>query len=482
MASSSAGKIQQITYEKRLEILQKLEEGVSPDKLAAEYGLHKRTIQKYRKNATSIRQFSDCTSCLHSKRIRPVLHGIVDSRLYTWVMERRALGDVLTNNLLQKKAMELHIEFGGPSNFVASNGWLECFKRRHNLRLGGVYREWVGVNAFAPEKFPEELNRILTDEDIFEDDVYVMDVMSLMWKALPQRLLLHEGEQWVNSRKIKKDCITVALCANTTGAHKLPILFVHKYANPRALKHCMQLLPVVYKNEPNSWITEPIFNDWYTNYFKQSVKEYQVQQNRVGKVLLLVNNSKGLILSEEALEDCQFKQMFLPSNTTSRMQPMDQSIITKCKKLFRHKLLCRVLQHDIGVQQFYLDYDIKDCIDMIAEAWDMITATTIQNLWRHILCRSSLDNTSERQDSNDCVPEDMQQFGEIINENDITEWISECEKEESIVIKEDNTDSQHSEIESEIDYIFHGLAIWAETKPEFIKLNANILIDYFKQK
>ncbi|XP_054008672.1 jerky protein homolog-like [Hylaeus anthracinus] len=246
-----------------------------------------------------------------------VLHGIVDSRLYTWIMERGALGDVLTNNLLQKKAMELHTEFGGPSNFVASNGWLESFKRRHNLRVGGVYREWVDVNAFAPEKFPEELNRILTDEDIFEADVYVMDVMSLMWKALPQRLVLHEGEQCVNGRKISKDCITVALCANTTGAHKLPILFVHKYANPRVLKHCMQLLPVVYKNEPNSWITEPIFNNWYTNYFKQSVKEYQVQQNRVGKVLLLlVNNSKGLILSEEALEDCQFTIQYNFKNAT----------------------------------------------------------------------------------------------------------------------------------------------------------------------
>ncbi|XP_043258793.1 tigger transposable element-derived protein 7-like [Colletes gigas] len=482
MASTPAGRIHQITYEKRLEILQKLEEGATADQLAAEYNLHKRTIQKYRKNATSIRQFSESSSCLHSKRIRPPLHGVVDARLYRWVLERRALGENLTDNLLQEKAMKLHAEFGSSTKFVASNGWLECFKKRHNIRFTSVYREKSDMNTMPSEKFSDELRHILIQENIDERNVYNMYETSLMWKALPQRTLVHTEEQWVKSTKIRKDRVTVAFCANATGTHKLPPLFIHKYANPRALKHCKHILPVIYKNEQNAWINKDLFNDWYINHFKPSVKQYQLQHQHVGKVLLLMDNYIGQVFSKEAQEEPQFKLMFFPSNTTTIIQPMNQGVISKCKKLFRHKLLSLVLQHDSKVKQFYVDYDIKDCIDLIAEAWDAITPVTIQNSWRKILYQPSADNTFKRHDSNAYMLKEWQQFEEIIHVDDIIEWITKCEKEESIIVKEENTDSQDNEIEQEIDYIFNGLTTWTKTQPEFIKLHANILIDYYNQK
>lgn len=53
---------------------------------------------------------------------------------------------------------------------------------------------------------------------------------------------------------------------------------------------------------------------------------------------------------------------------------MDQGIIAKCKKLFRHIVLCQVL-HDIT--KFYSDYDIEACIDLINETWNLITPQII---------------------------------------------------------------------------------------------------------
>ncbi|XP_053987627.1 jerky protein homolog-like [Hylaeus volcanicus] len=481
MASTPARKLQQVTYEKRLEIVQKLEAGVTVDQLVAEYGLAKRTIQRYRQNAISIRQNLENSNCLRSKRIRPLLHDTVDTRLYTWYLEKRALGDILSDSLLKEKAMELHAEFGESSNFAASNGWLECFKNRHNIRLVGVYGETADANELTAEKFQEKLRQVLIEENIDEEDVYYMNETCLMWKALPQKALFQGEELCLSGRKIKKDRVTVAFCANATGTHKLPPLFIHKYATPKALKHCRHCLPVVYQTEQNGYINEVLFNDWYTNHFKPSVRQHQLHQGRAGKVLLLVDNCRGHTLAEKAREDPQFKQLYLPSNTAALIQPMDQGITAKCKQIFRHKLLRRVLQHTNGIKQFYGDYDIKDCIDLIAEAWKGITSTNIQTSWRKLLRRPPVDETYESEDTNTFIQEDLQEFQDTIQYNDVVNWISECEKEERVITEEDNMNSEHSEIEEETDFIFSTLATWTETQPDFIKQFANILIDYYNQ-
>ncbi|XP_054008894.1 jerky protein homolog-like [Hylaeus anthracinus] len=477
---ASSRKLQQVTYEQRLEIVQKLKEGATLDQLAAEYGLHKRTIQRYRQNAISIRQLSKSSNVLHSKRIRPPVYGDVDTLLYTWLSERRALGNMLTDKLLMEKAMELYEEVGGPLDFKASSGWLKIFKKRHNIHLVDMQGENADTNLLAAEKFQDELRNMLINKDIDEEDVYTIHGTSLLWKALPERTLVHEGEE-VKEGKIRKDRVTVAFCANATGTHKLPVLFVHKNANPRALKHCKHNLPVVYKYQKNAWINDDLLNDWYIHHFKPYVRQRQLQQNRVGKVLLLLNNCTGHIISEVAQEDYQFKQLFLPPNTVALIESTNQGILSKCKKLFRHKLLCQVLRHGNEVKQFYVDYDIKDCIDLIAEAWDAITATSIRHSWNKIMRRPFSDNTFQGQDSKAWMSEDFQQFGELIHVNDIMEWISECESEEERM-EDENSDMEYNVAEEETDYLFSELTTWAKAQPEFIKLHANVLIDYHNQQ
>lgn len=470
MATIPARK-EQNTVAKRLEILQKLEKGVPAEKLAAEYGINKRTIYRYRNNAASIRRFSESPNSMDLKKKPTLLHEDVDNRLYAWISERQALGEVLTDNLLQKRARELHAEFASPSNFTASRGWLRCFKRRHGMHLAGIHGEKADAKELATEKFLEELSGIIDEENIDEENVYNVDETSLMWKALPRRTLAHEGEQGMEERKVKKDRVSVVFCTNATGTHKLPPLFINKYANPRALKHCIHSLPVVYKSQNNACIDETVFNDWFTNHFKPSVWQHQMQKYREGKVLLLVGNCKGHMSSQQTWEDSQFKIMFLPTNTSSIIQPMDQGIIAECKKLFRHNLLRRVLRYG-GIRQFYADYDIKDCIDIISEAWGEITALNIRNSWRKLLDRSPSAEETEEQDSKANVKQDSGQLGQnILPSEEMIEWFSECDKAESTAAEEE-----------EMDRTFNALWAWAESEPKLIKLHAQFLIDYYNLK
>nr|XP_012134947.1 PREDICTED: jerky protein homolog-like [Megachile rotundata] len=455
---------EEITLAKRLEILQKLDNGANLRELAAEYGINKRTMQRYRRNAASIRKLSETAIDMGMKRRRASLHEDVSTRLHAWVIERRALGETLTDSTLQEKAKQFHKEIGGSSHFAASRGWLWRFKKRYNLRSVGTHKEKLDETELAVENFGKELTELISKENIDEENIYNLEETRLMWKALPQKLLDQDEEQMKDK---KKNYITIAYCANATGTHKLPLLVINKYPNPRALKHCKHLLPVIYKSESNNELDETIFKDWYINHFKSSVRQHLLQKQEEKKVLLLVDNFKRHMLPKEAQDDFQFKLMFLPSYASSTIQSMEQGISEKLKKLFRYKLLQRVSKFDGGIRQFYADYDIKDCIDLIFESWNDITVANIKTSWNKLLNQSSLDENSEQQDFRIKMEE--------ISSTEIAEWFSECEEAEATI--EETTEQSCCPIEEEEIYrMFHNLTNWAEMEPEFgIQWRENIV-------
>lgn len=119
-----SGKRYTVTVGKCLEILQKLEECLSIDDLAIEYGISQTTIRRYKQQSTSIRELSENPMRAQSKRQRASSYEDMEARLYEWFLARRALGDIVPNALLWKKAKELENEFGSSSNFMASQEWL----------------------------------------------------------------------------------------------------------------------------------------------------------------------------------------------------------------------------------------------------------------------------------------------------------------------------------------------------------------------
>ena len=113
-------------------------------------------------------------------------------------------------------------------------------------------------------------------------------------------------------------------CSNMDGSDKLPLLVIGKAANPRCFKN-VKSLPVQYHANTKAWITSEIFVSWVKELDKKMKKK-----NR--KIALVVDNCPA----HPQIPGLQSVELvFLPPNTTSKTQPMDQGIIQNLKVHYR---------------------------------------------------------------------------------------------------------------------------------------------------
>ncbi|CAI6377520.1 unnamed protein product [Macrosiphum euphorbiae] len=110
-----------------------------------------------------------------------------------------------------------------------------------------------------------------------------------------------------------------------TGSYKQKLLVIGKSKTPRCFKN-VKNLTVDYKSNKKAWMTGDIFSDWLKEWDKQLAKEKR-------HILLTVDNCPA----HPPVQTEFIKLVFLPPNTTSVLQPMDQGIIKALKVKFRKK-------------------------------------------------------------------------------------------------------------------------------------------------
>ena len=87
-------------------------------------------------------------------------------------------------------------------------------------------------------------------EEYDEEFIYNADETGLNWKKLPNKSLASICEQTAPGYKTSKECVTILVCANATGRHRLPLFFIGKLKNPRCFT-CIKNLPVEYDYQKN---------------------------------------------------------------------------------------------------------------------------------------------------------------------------------------------------------------------------------------
>ena len=93
-------------------------------------------------------------------------------------------------------------------------------------------------------------------------------------------------------------------------------------------------LGLEYYNKKKSWITTAVFNTWITN-CNHNLKWMQGNH----KVVLCVDQASSHVLQDLS----NIRIQFLPPNTTSKLQPMDQGVIRSLKCHYRSRLTERYL-------------------------------------------------------------------------------------------------------------------------------------------
>ena len=101
--------------------------------------------------------------------------------------------------------------------------------------------------------------------------------------------------------------------------------------------------------------------------------------------MLLLDNCPG---HPKDVELSNIELVFLPENTTSLIQPLDQGIITNLKGHYRSKLHYRIIQAmdlnpSLTLTEAQKKASMLDALHLIAESWDMVSEETIKNCFKH---------------------------------------------------------------------------------------------------
>ena len=108
---------------------------------------------------------------------------------------------------------------------------------------------------------------------------------------------------------------------------------IGKAKNPRCFKN-IKKLPCRYRPQRKSWMDSILFEEWV----RDVNKKIQAQRK---KIALIIDNCPAHPIIENL---SHVKLVFLPPNTTSASQPMDQGVIRCLKVHYRKQLVKLILQ------------------------------------------------------------------------------------------------------------------------------------------
>ncbi|GFX47736.1 tigger transposable element-derived protein 1 [Trichonephila clavipes] len=172
-------------------------------------------------------------------------------------------------------------------------------------------------------------------------------------------------------------------------------LLINKSLRPRALKgKDLKQLPVHWMANPKAWMTTAIFTEWFNNCFVPEVEAYMKEKSLDFKVLLIVDNAA----SHPQLKHPNVQLVFLPPNTTSLIQPLDQGITATFKKYYiktTYKFILNKLENEsLTVKDVWKQFSIFDCLIHVASASAQIRPRTLNACWKKIWPAYVTDNTT----------------------------------------------------------------------------------------
>ena len=163
------------------------------------------------------------------------------------------------------------------------------------------------------------------------ENIYNADEFGLFYQCLPDKSYQLKTEK-CSGGKHSKIRITGLAAANAVG-NKLPMFVIGKAKNPRCFKN-IKKLPCRYRSQRKSWMDSVLFEEWV----RDVNKKFQAEGR---KVALIIDNCPAHPIIENL---SHVKLVFLPPNTTSVSQPMDQGVIRCLKAHYRKRLVKLILR------------------------------------------------------------------------------------------------------------------------------------------
>lgn len=179
---------------------------------------------------------------------------------------------------------------------------------------------------------------------------------------------------------------------------------------------------MIWKSNRKAWVTRQIFQDWFVDCFIPEVKTFCEENDIPFHILLLLDNALG---HPEYLDDlhADVQVKYLPPNTTSILQPMDQGVIATFKKYYLRRTFSQAVRQTEGrgitLRQWWKEYDILKAVRNIGASWSEVSDSTLSAVWSKLL-PTVRNDASELEDESQSVVRNVVSLGNDI-ELDITE-------------------------------------------------------------
>ncbi|XP_006009662.1 tigger transposable element-derived protein 2-like [Latimeria chalumnae] len=324
------------------------------------------------------------TEGLSRKRACTASDAPLDTAVYNWFVQERAVGTPISGPIVKAQAEKFCQKLNGDNNFAASQGWLDCFKRCHGISQVKILGEIRSADSEAASTFPDDLKAYLEEEGFTEEQFYNADESGLYFKKLPDTTLaVKNDEKKSEGFKQDKNRVTFLFTCNKTGNHKLTPLCIGKSRQSCCFHHTnMKSLPIEYKNSKNAWMTGDVIKDWFFKSFVPSMRCHLCSKRLPEKAVLLLDNCPAHPPAESLkTSDGNIKVFYLPKNTTSKIQPLDQGNIVNFKKAYRKELVKELVASDNSITDHLKKYSLKDMMYLADKSWKSITRSCIENCW-----------------------------------------------------------------------------------------------------
>ncbi|KAF6204895.1 hypothetical protein GE061_019059 [Apolygus lucorum] len=169
-------KLNMLSLSEKLELIRAVEgcPGKTNNQFAKEFRIPPATMSRIMKEKHKIMQVA-MQGHAKRKRLRPAKYPELEKKLMAWLCNSQEIEAPVSGKYLKIKAMQV-ASLLKINNFVASNGWLEGFKKRcGNLRNLTVTRDYERLSEDEPasnfvEQILEEGSEVLCREDINPTD------------------------------------------------------------------------------------------------------------------------------------------------------------------------------------------------------------------------------------------------------------------------------------------------------------------------
>lgn len=287
----------------------------------------------------------------------------IDTALLEWFKVCRNSTIAVSDDFLLAKARAFISSLQVEGDISMS--WVQRWKARHDIILKKICGESASVTENSiSDWYKITLPNIL--KQFPSENVFNSDETGLFWKLSPTNTLAFKDEK-CHGGKRAKDRVTVFVGASMTG-EKLPLLIIGKSESPRAFRN--KHVPLDYTSNKKAWMTSAIFEMYIRKIDKRMVSASR-------RIAMIVDNCPSHFLIKNLKAVTLF---FLPPNTTSKTQPMDNGVIWSLKSHYRKSLMAQLLiLHDA---KKIFKANLLTSLIWLKNAWESVKTETIVNCFK----------------------------------------------------------------------------------------------------